>query len=279
MEAHQKVVQSKIVETCFHSIDGAQKEYLAKFSNLEHHFRMFTRKMLKMEEVISSQATKIRFLEEDLRCYKLGDSGNGRGLSLSPYIDQQFYTKDRTLAVHDVQLAEHGLRIDMLDCKNVDGVLLWKITEVRRRRREAVSGKTLSIYSQPFYTTGCGYKLCARLYLNGDGMGKGTHLSLFFVVMKGEYDSLLSWPFQHKITLVLMDQDNRRNVSDTFRPDPNSSSFKRPQNEMNIASGCPLFVPLSSLDDGSYIKDDTIFIKILVDTEGVVKPDGRNQFL
>jgi len=43
--------------------------------------------------------------------------------------------------------------------------------------------------------------MCARLYLNGDGMGKGTHVSLFFVVMRGAYDALLKWPFRQKVCL------------------------------------------------------------------------------
>jgi hypothetical protein len=42
-----------------------------------------------------------------------------------------------------------------------------------------------------------------RLYLNGDGVGKGTHISLFFVIMKGEYDLLLSWPFKHKVRKII----------------------------------------------------------------------------
>ena len=114
--------------------------------------------------------------------------------------------------------------------------------------------------------------MCTQLYLNGDGMGRGTHLSLFFVVMRGEYDSLLPWPFQQKVTLILIDQDGHRHISDTFRPDPSSSSFKRPQTEMNVESGCPLFVSLAALDGGRYIKDDTMFIKIVIDTTGVCQP-------
>ena len=50
-----------------------------------------------------------------------------------------------------------------------------------------------------FYTAKYGYKLCLRLYLNGDGTGKRTHLSLFIVIMRGEYDALLSWPFRNKV--------------------------------------------------------------------------------
>lgn len=41
--------------------------------------------------------------------------------------------------------------------------------------------------------------MCLRIYLNGDGTGRGTHLSLFFVVMKGPHDALLRWPFNQKV--------------------------------------------------------------------------------
>ena len=50
--------------------------------------------------------------------------------------------------------------------------------------------------------------MCLRLYLIGDGAGTGTHLSLFLTIMKGEYDALLSWPFQQLVTLMLLAQDN-----------------------------------------------------------------------
>lgn len=46
--------------------------------------------------------------------------------------------------------------------------------------------------------------MCLRIYLNGDGTGRGTHLSLFFVVMRGHSDALLKWPFNQKVTLILI---------------------------------------------------------------------------
>lgn len=57
--------------------------------------------------------------------------------------------------------------------------------------------------SAAFYTSKYGYKMCLRVYLNGDGTGRGTHLSLFFVVMKGPNDALLRWPFNQKVGLGL----------------------------------------------------------------------------
>ena len=117
--------------------------------------------------------------------------------------------------------------------------------------------------------------MCARLYPNGDGIGRGTHLSLFFVVLRGEYDTLLPWPFQLKVSLCLLDQNlsSPRHVIETFRPDPASSSFQRPQSEMNVASGCPLFLPLTSLR-GSYCRDDTVFFKVAVHGGSSLGPDS-----
>ena len=71
-----------------------------------------------------------------------------------------------------------------------------------------------------------------------------------------------------QVSMILIDQNNLNHIVDAFRPDPSSSSFRRPQSEMNIASGCPLFCPLSSLtsDQHAYVKDDTMYIKIVVDT-------------
>jgi len=52
-----------------------------------------------------------------------------------------------------------------------------------------------------------GYKMCIRAYLNGDGSGYTTHLSVFFVVMKGEYDALLKWPFDYKVSMILVGEE------------------------------------------------------------------------
>lgn len=145
------------------------------------------------------------------------------------------------------------------------GDLLWKITDIRRRRKEAASGEIPYIYSQPFYTSANGYKMCAKLYLNGDGMGQGTHISLFFAIMKGEYDFQLPWPFVQQVTMVLIDQNGCHHIADTVTP-YQSPSFKKPQSDMNIALGCPMFIPLATVDDGRYmyVKNDTMFIKIMV---------------
>ena len=173
---------------------------------------------------------------------------------------------EHTLALRNVTLADLEEYVRQQEFSSHDGQLIWKITEHARRRNEAVSGQQVSFYSPCFFTSRYGYKMCARIYLNGDGMGRGTHISVFFVVMRGQYDALLRWPFRQKVTFMLMDQDNVEHVIDAFRPDPSSSSFQRPRRETNIASGCPMFCSLTELNNHAYVRDDTMFLKIIVDT-------------
>ena len=165
---------------------------------------------------------------------------------------------------------ELALLVQTLQATSYNGQFVWKIPEVARRRDEAITGKTISLYSAPFYTSRFGYKLCLRLYMDGDGSGKGTHLSFFLTIMKGEYDALLPWPFNQMVTLMLLDQTiDKNHIVQCFRPEASSSSFWRPHSEMNIASGCPKFAPLSVLYDSNFVKDDTIFFKVAIDTAGL----------
>ena len=93
-------------------------------------------------------------------------------------------------------------------------------------------------------------------------MGKGSHLSLFFVLMKSDYDNLNPWPFTYRVSFQLInpkypDKSHR----ETFNPDRNSSSFQKPSKDMNIAAGCPMFITLDRLTNEDFIIDDCLFIK------------------
>ena len=153
-----------------------------------------------------------------------------------------------------------------------DGSYLWKIPQFSQRKADAQNGKYTSIFSQPFYSGRYGYKMCLRLYIMGDGIETGTHFSLFFVVMHGEFDNILQWPFTHKVTFKLINHAGGRDIVYTFQPDPRSRSFRKPKSDMNVASGCPQFVSHTDLKKGGFIKNDTIFIKVMIDTTTIFHP-------
>ncbi len=157
---------------------------------------------------------------------------------------------------------------DLLSQSSNDGTFIWKITDVAQKISDAVGERQTSVYSPPFYSSPTGYKMCMRLYFNGDGNARRTHLSLFYVLMRGDYDAVLEWPFSHKITFCLFDQTkNQRHIIDSFRADSKSNSFQRPRSNMNIASGIPKFCPLSIIqqDNNPYVRADCMFIRCIVD--------------
>ena len=189
--------------------------------------------------------------------------------------DEKCKNLEKVLSLTQSQVI--SLEQDVYNLRNAtyNGVLVWKITHVKDKIQDAISSRQTSHYSSHFYTSLYGYKMCARIYLNGDGVGRNTHVSLFFVICRGENDALLKWPFKQKITFMLIDQlssENKENMVDAFKPDPSSSSFKRPTSDMNIASGIPLFCPLNKLksSEHEYIKDDCMFIKVIVDCRDII---------
>jgi hypothetical protein len=144
------------------------------------------------------------------------------------------------------------------------GYLIWKIDLYSEHKAVATS-----MLSTPFYSGRYGYKMCLRLYIMGDGIGKGTHLSLFFVVMRGEFDTILQWPFTHKVTFKLINQAGGRDIVDTFKPRVMKPSQ---DNNMNNASGCPCFITHSELEQGGFVADDMLFIKCTIDTSTINHP-------
>ena len=60
-----------------------------------------------------------------------------------------------------------------------------------------------------FYTHVGGYKMCLNIDANGWDSGNGTHVSVYFYMMKGEFDSHLKWPFKGEITVELVNQKER----------------------------------------------------------------------
>jgi hypothetical protein len=62
-------------------------------------------------------------------------------------------------------------------------------------------------YSPPFYIHPNGYKVCLNVCPNGSGSGKGTHLSVYVHLMRGEFDDQLKWPYRGEVTVKLVNQE------------------------------------------------------------------------
>ena len=61
-------------------------------------------------------------------------------------------------------------------------------------------------FSDPVHSHFGGYKMCLRVDANGHNDGKGTHVSVFVFLMRGDNDCNLAWPFKGTITVSLLNQ-------------------------------------------------------------------------
>ena len=260
--------------------------------NLVHRVDELQGKIRLLEDKNSRQLVEIRTLQTQIQHIQTTksvatwdtvstaslkhNSGNLELASLSlarlSNLEKRYEEMERQVTRLKVHVSEMELQLQASLASTYNGSFMWRIPDLAKRKRDAIDGRITSLYSPPFYTAKNGYKMCIRVYLNGDGMGHKTHLSLFFVLMKGEFDALLKWPFENKVSLILVDQNHRKHLVQTFKPTPESSSFQRPISDMNVASGCPQFCKLSVLDDENYTKDDVLFIKCIVDTTHIFHP-------
>ena len=146
----------------------------------------------------------------------------------------------------------------------------WKICRFRKVHSQAKSGEKTSIYSPPFYYFG--YKFRLWLFPNGKNRGKDTHLSLYFHLLKGEYDAKLSWPFQRIMIFTLIDQqedaEDRKNIVMSLTGIPSDKEVvERPLTYENRGWGFTEFVSLTKLTERRYIVDDSIVIQVQVAPE------------
>ena len=209
---------------------------------------------------------KIAFLEStQMMLLKEKEERENELMFLKEQVAEMKLTISKDISPLTKQLSDLHIRQQLLENTSFDGKLVWKIDNVTTRIRQAVSGHVTALHSAPAFTQRYGYKFCARLYLNGDGLGKGTHISLFLVIMKSEYDSRLEWPFNRSVKFKLFNQEKRGpDLVEIFSPDQQSTSFRRPVKHMNVASGCPKFIRISSFINDGFLKDDCVFFEIVI---------------
>lgn len=188
------------------------------------------------------------------------------------HLHEGMQSLQQNITKYSISMDEMRLRQDVQDVRTTHGIFIWKIPDIRRRYRDALEGKTVSLYSPPFQTSPHGYRMCIRVYLNGDGTGKGTYISLFFVLMRSEHDNLLVFPFRQSVRFTLINQVTRmESITEAFAPDLQSKSFQQPQSDMNVASGFPRFARQSVLHDEKFTRGNAIYIKAKVDLSGLTQ--------
>ena len=173
-------------------------------------------------------------------------------------------------------------QIDMKAITDKDGGntrFIWKIKWSSESLKQAKEAWTKRIESDPFYTGRYGYKLKVFAYPYYTGyhlLPIEPHLSIGIVLMEGEYDDMLPWPFSKKITFTIIDQNEdlkkRQNHVDYLRPSKRKVSLEAPEKlfserpggklKLVVGGELPYFISHWKLLTRRYIVNDTLFLQV-----------------
>ena len=120
--------------------------------------------------------------------------------------------------------------------------------------------------SRPFCTHLQDYKMCLRVTANGQGSGKGTHITVAVYLMKGEFDDRLEWPFRGDITIQLLNQqgDKKGHFTRTICGAEAVRGSEKSDEKFIFAWGISQFKSQSEV----YLKNDSLKFQVTT----VIKP-------
>ena len=121
-------------------------------------------------------------------------------------------------------------------------------------------------FSPPFTTSPQGYTLCLEVLTNGYHSGKGSHLSIYARIMKGQHDDHLQWPFTGTIIIELLnwleDKEHYRKILTI------DELVRVTEGKFGKDRGYPQFISHSSLTSSTtntqYLYQDCIRVRVKV---------------
>ena len=127
--------------------------------------------------------------------------------------------------------------------------------------------------SAPFYSHFGGYKACLKVFGNGIGIGKGTHVSAFIYLMRGDNDDNLTWPFNGTIRVSLLNQleNGQHCTREMWSPDvdlPEHTSGRVTKGvRADFGNGQHRFISHQELrspcnKNQQFLKDNTLFFRV-----------------
>lgn len=151
---------------------------------------------------------------------------------------------------------------------NVTPQLSWKISGMTEMLKPPEPYGKTELQSEPFYSSINGYKMKVSFYPRGTKSKRNGYSSVFLVIMKGEYDEALSWPFRQKVVFTLIDQkrdpEKRSDRSMELIPDPSRHAKRcaKPIQVENPRFGFSCFHLIYSVM--SYILDDSLLLEVRI---------------
>ena len=217
---------------------------LEKVGKIDYTLSSQMDKTAKLDSTVSSQMDKTAKLDSTL------SSQMEKTAKLDSTLSSQL---DKTAKLDSTV---SSIKID----NHMFGLITFKYLIMERREK-----KNIRFCSKSFCTSPSGYKMCIRVYSNGEGKGEGSHVSVFLELLEGPNDESLNWPFWGTVKIELLNQvaDDGHHV-ETFTTDTTMNI------QVGSTRGYPTFFPHSKLSQDSakntlYLMDDTLYFTVTVE--------------
>ncbi|CAF3734342.1 unnamed protein product [Rotaria socialis] len=125
-----------------------------------------------------------------------------------------------------------------------------------------------AVQSEPVHTSQSGYKLALSCSIYLDQQNHARYVSISFIILCGEFDTILSWPFVYPVTLAILDLTKaKRNIEYSIPWHSRTAPLHQPLRNQNTVIHIERFCSVDTLikNRNSYLQDDFIFIQMHID--------------
>ena len=166
----------------------------------------------QFDESLDASSAALKHLQEE------SDSLYAKSMDFSEEVQALEDAQKKKFSELDEEIQKEGLEVEQMggSLTRLCDILTIKNDPVRQyftppvtftldkfHERKYDSEIWLSPY---FYSHKYGYKMQLKVYPNGTGVGEGTHISMFVLLVPGEFDDFLAWPFCGIVTVHLINQ-------------------------------------------------------------------------
>ena len=252
LEQNKKIT---ILETKLSSLETGSTNQRTRYGTMENDLN---KKLKGGQETVLGQGRKIAALEAKLSTLQT-DLMNQRTRygTMENGLNKKLETTNKTTTRLETTLMK----------LTTSSQCTFRLTNYKKHKKDDDE-----IYGPPFYTSLTGYKMCIEVDANGWASGKGTHVSVYAYLMKGDNDDSLTWPFTGTVTIELLNQleDTNHHTFTLQFPADHKASKRVVKGERGTAGrGHSEIVPHTKLDYNSdnncqYLKDNTLIFRISV---------------
>ena len=181
-------------------------------------------------------------------------------------LTRKITASEQKIKTQEATLNQHQKTLEKVTCT---GTLPFDFTITEFEKHKRASDVW---YSPPFYTHTHGYRMCIKVWTNGGGSGRGTHLTVSGFLMRGVFDDDLQWPFQGAITIQLLNQleDSKHHtytIDFAETTDPQCISRVTSGERAGSGWGTHTFLPHTQLGLNTYrncqfLKDDQLKFRV-----------------